>query len=177
MSGLPVIRMRYRAHRARVSSVSSVYLLLPIAIALLLADSISGSIFSIVPGERVQAKPRASFVRLTPEQSEAAMASVRTSWQLERGGPVSVDFDPAVAAFRCATRPAGPVSVRRPKLPQSYGANIAEFSAMHPLSPPSMAAPPPTEIAEACAPTEAAELFPRADLLKFDGLVPSKKGK
>ena len=170
--------MRYRAHRARVSSVSAVYLFLPIAIALLLAARIRGSLLSIEPRERVQARPCASFVKLTPEQSEAAMASVRTSWQLERGGPVSVDFDPAVAAFRCATHPAGPVSVSRPKQPPSYGASIAEFSGMHPLSPPSMAAPPPAELADACAPpAQAAELFPREDLLKFDGLVPSKKGK
>lgn len=177
MSGLPVIRMRYRAHRARVSSVSAVYLLLPIAIALLLAARMRGSVLSIVPRDRAQARPRASFVRLTPEQSEAAMARVRTSWQLERGGPGSVDFDPAVAAFRYATRPVGPVSVHRPKLPQSYGANIAEFSEVHPLRPPSMAAPPPAVLADECTPIQDAALFAREDLLKFDGLVPSKKGK
>ena len=158
--------------------MSAVYLLLPLALALVLAVRIRGSILSIVPRERVQATPHASFVRLTTKQTDDAMDRVRTSWQLERGGPESLDFDPAVAAFRCATRPAGPVSVRRPKLPPSYGANIAEFSGMHPLIPPSMAAPPPAELAEASAPpAQSAEVFSRDDLLKFDGLVPSKKGK
>ena len=177
MSGLPVIRMRYRARAARVSSLSAVYLLLPVALALLLAARIRASMSGIVPSERPRAVPCAAFVRLTPSQSEAAMARVRTSWQLERGGPVSVDFDPAEAAFGRAASPAGPVSVRRPKMQQPYGTEMADSACTHPLAPPSMAAPPPAELAESCAPAEQAELFPREDLLKFDGLVPSKKGK
>lgn len=177
MSGLPVIRRRYRPRTAHVSLFAAVYLVLPILLAFLLVAHIRSSVVGLEPCRRSVASPTAAFVRLTPEQSSAAMARVRTSWQLERGGPVSVEFDPADAAFECAVRPAAPVSMRRPRVsPTAYSTSLAESSAVHPLTPASLAAPPPEELAADYAPLSTEELFPRIELLRFDGLTPFKKG-
>jgi len=177
MSGLPVIRMRYRAKKAHMSSLAGLYLVFPIALAVLAMAGLRSSILSVKPLARHSAGPTAAFVRLSPEQSAAAMARVRTSWQLERGGPVSVEFDPADAAFERAVRPAAPVSVRRPRMPAlAFSANLAETSDVQPLTPPTLAAPSPEELAADYAPLSTEALFPRAELLKFDGLSPFKKG-
>ena len=107
----------------------------------------------------------------------AAMARVRTSWQLERGDPVSVEFDPVDVAFEHAVRPAPPATVRRRKAPPApYAASLPESPSVNPLTPPSLAAPPPEELAADYAPLSTEVLFPRAELLKFDGLTPFKKG-
>lgn len=177
MSGLPIIRMRYRPRVSRVSSFAAVYLVVPLALAFMLATRLRSAVFGFVPRVQRAPAPTAAFVRLTADQSSAAMARVRTSWQLERGDPVSVEFDPVDVAFEHAVRPAPPATVRRRKAPPApYAASLPESPSVNPLTPPSLAAPPPEELAADYAPLSTEVLFPRAELLKFDGLTPFKKG-
>ena len=177
MSGLPVIRSRYRPRTARTPLAAAVYLLAPLALAALLAAKMRSIAAGMEPRERREAAPTAAFVRLGPELCAAAMARVRTSWQLERGAPESVEFDPAVAAFELAERVPLPVSVARPGMPRpSFAAKASLRAGPSSLLPPSLAAPPPSKLAEDLAPLAAESLFPRSELLYFDGMKPFKKG-
>ena len=177
MSGLPVIRSRYRAKAARSGPAAAVYLAVPIILGAALAAHLRGAVAGIVPRGRPAFRPSAAFVRLAPEQASAAMARVRTAWQLERGGPGPVDFDPAEAAFELAERPAAPVTIDRPRMPPPrMPSRIPGAEAEHALLPPSVAAPPPAQLDADLAPLAAETLFPRAELLRFDGLSPFRKG-
>ena len=176
MSGLPVIRERYRPHTMRVSAISVVYLLVPVALAVAMIAGVHGIFAGAQPRVRRQAGPTASFVRLSEEQSAAAMARVRTSWQLERGGLVSVEFDPADAAFESAVRPVEAITVRRPAMPPAYMSMEFAVPVGDSLVPASKAAPEPAELDADYAPLSTEALFPRMELLKFDGLSPFKKG-